>query len=146
MNLENLVAVSGMSGVFRIAANRNNGLIIEDLLTGKRKFASSRRHQFSPLESIAIYTDDGDSVELKKVFQKMLEQIEDNPPVSANARPEELHEYFLDVLPNYDKEKVRTGDIKKVIKWFDFLRENDLFTSEPEKGAEEEPNDEEQTD
>ncbi len=148
MNLENLVAVSGMSGVFRIAANRNNGLIIEDLLTGKKKFASSRRHQFSPLESIAIYTDDGESVELKKVFQSILEQIDDNPPVSANAKPEELHEYFLDVLPNYDKEKVRTGDIKKVIKWFEFLRENDLFTSEPEpaEGSDEESTEEEQTD
>jgi hypothetical protein len=46
MNLENLVAVSGMSGIFRIAANRNNGLIVEDLITGKKKFASARKHQF----------------------------------------------------------------------------------------------------
>jgi len=139
MNLKNLVAVSGMSGIYRIAANRNNGLIIEDLITGKKKFASARRHQFSPLESIAIYTDDGDSVEIKKVFQKMLEQIDDNPPVSANSRPEELHEYFTDVLPNYDKDQVRTGDIKKVIKWFEFLQENDLFSA-----GDEEPGDEEE--
>ncbi len=130
MNLENLVAVSGMSGIFRIAANRNNGLIIEDLISGKKKFASARKHQFSPLESIAIFTDDGESVELKKVFQNMMEQLNDNPPVSANARPEELHDYFMDVLPTYDKDKVRTGDIKKVIKWFEFLHENDLFNLE----------------
>lgn len=138
MNLENLVAVSGMSGIFRIAANRNNGLIIEDLITGKKKFASSRKHQFSPLESIAIFTDDGDSVELKKVFQNMLEQLNDNPPVSANSRPEELHDYFMDVLPTYDKDKVRTGDIKKVIKWFEFLHQNDLFSLENENKEEEE--------
>jgi hypothetical protein len=143
MNLENLVAVSGMSGIFRIAANRNNGLIIEDLITSKKKFASSRRHQFSPLESIAIFTDDGDSVELKKVFQNMLEQLDDNPPVSANARPDELHEYFTDVLPNYDKEKVRTGDIKKVIKWFEFLHQNDLFSLESPSSDEENKEEEE---
>ncbi len=138
MNLENLVAVSGISGIFRIAANRNNGLIIEDLISGKKRFASSRKHQFSPLESIAIYTDDGDSVELKKVFQNMLEQQDDNPPVSANSRPDELHDYFMDVLPNYDKDKVRTGDIKKVIKWFEFLQQNDLFSLESDSKEDEE--------
>jgi len=143
MNLENLVAVSGMSGIFRIAANRNNGLIIEDLITSKKKFASSRRHQFSPLESIAIFTDDGDSVELKKVFQNMLEQLDDNPPVSANARPDELHEYFTDVLPDYDKEKVRTGDIKKLIKWFEFLHQNDLFSLEAPSSDDENKEEEE---
>ena len=31
MKLDDLVAVSGMSGVFKLAANRNNGLIIEGL-------------------------------------------------------------------------------------------------------------------
>ena len=62
MNLEKLVAVSGMSGLYRMAANRSNGLIIEDIKSGKRSFASARKHQFTPLESIAIYTDDGDSV------------------------------------------------------------------------------------
>ena len=71
MNLKDLIAVSGISGIFKIAGNRNNGLIIEDLDTGKRKFAPSRKHQFTPLESIAIYTED-DSTELAKVFQNML--------------------------------------------------------------------------
>jgi hypothetical protein len=71
----------------------------------------------------------------------MLEQLDDNPPVSANARPEELHDYFMDILPTYDKDKVRTGDIKKVIKWFEFLHQNDLFSqtsSEEDKSEEEE--------
>ena len=127
MDLKDLVAVTGFSGIFKIAANRNNGLIIEDLLTGKKKFASARKHQFSPLESIAIYTDDGDSVELKKVFQNILEQYDDNPPISTSSKAEELHEYFADVLPDYDRDRVNTGDIKKVIKWFKYLYDNDLL-------------------
>ncbi len=127
MNLENLVAVSGMPGLYRIAANRNNGLIVEDLITGKRKFAPSRKHQFTPLESIAIFTDDGDSTELKNVFRNMLQQMTDNPPVSPNAASEELLEYFADVLPNYDPDRVFPSDIKKVIKWFNFLTEQGLL-------------------
>ncbi|MCB0569544.1 MAG: DUF5606 domain-containing protein [Phaeodactylibacter sp.] len=124
MNLENLIAVSGLPGLYRMAANRSNGLIIEDLKTGKRRFASSRKHQFTPLESIAIYTDDGDSTELKNVFQSMYQKLEATPPLSANASTDELHDYFAAILPNYDRDRVFTGDIKKVIKWFTFLNES----------------------
>ena len=135
MNLDKIVSVSGLSGLFKMAANRNNGLIIEDLDTGKRRFASIRKHQFTPLESIAIYTDDGDSIEIKQVFRNMLDQLEDNPPINAKAKPEELHDYFADILPNYDRDKVMTGDIKKLIKWFNFLHERALLS---EKSDEEE--------
>ena len=68
MKLDDLVAVSGMSGVFKLAANRTNGLIIEDLDNGKRKFAPARKHQFTPLASIGIFTLD-DSTELKIIFR-----------------------------------------------------------------------------
>lgn len=137
MNLKDLIAVSGMSGVFRLAANRSNGLILEELDTGKRKFASARKHQFTPLESIAIFTTD-DSEELAKVFQNMLDQYADNPPINPNSKPHELREYFADVLPNFDPDQVSTGDIKKVIKWFSFLHERGLLTQEAEGSSEEE--------
>ncbi len=133
MTLENLVAVSGLPGIYRIAANRDNGLIIEDLNDGKRRFASARKHQFTPLESIGIYTDDGESMELAKVFRNMLQQLEDNPPVSPNAKPEALHEYLADVLPTYDRDRVFTGDIKKLIKWFTFLNEKGLLVESNEE-------------
>ena len=141
MNLEDLVSVSGMSGVFKMAANRNNGLIIEDLDNGKRKFASARKHQFTPLESIAIYTDDDDSVELAKVFRSMLEQIDDNPPVATNAKSDIVREYFNDILPNHDRDKVHVSDIKKLIKWFNFLKERNLLSLDEDpkkKGSDEE--------
>ena len=139
MNLENLVAVSGLPGIFKMAANRNNGLIIEDLDTGKKRFASVRKHQFTPLESIAIYTDDGDSTEITNVFRNMLDQYDDNPPIDAKSSQNELFEYFADVLPNYDKDRVHAGDVKKLIKWFKFLHERNLLvdTQTPESSEEE---------
>lgn len=138
MNLEKLVAVSGLPGIFRMAANRNNGLIIEDLNTGKKRFASARKHQFTPLESIAIFTDDGDSMELAKVFRSMLEKIGTNPPVPGNAKTMELHAYFAEILPNYDRDRVFTNDIKKVIKWFNFLNEKGLLSLDSPDEDEEE--------
>lgn len=140
MNLKDFVAVSGLPGIYRMAANRNNGLIVADLDTGKRRFASSRKHQFTPLESIAIFTDDDDSVELAKVFQNMQDQAEDNPVPATTAKPTELREYFLDVMPNHDRDRVHISDIKKVVKWYTFLVKRDLLNlpEEEDKNGEEE--------
>ena len=121
MNLEKLVAVAGISGVFRLVANRNNGLIIEDLDTGKRSFASSRKHQFTPLETIGIFIDNGETEELKVIFQKIKDTKADNPPCESDASAETVRSYFATLLPNYDKDKVLIGDMKKVVKWFNFL-------------------------
>jgi hypothetical protein len=142
MNLENVIAVSGLSGLYKLAANRSNGLIVEDIKTGKRRFASSRKHQFTPLESIAIYTDDGESIELKNVFRNMYQQMGDNPPAEIGTKSDDLHEYFSDVLPNYDRDRVSSGDIKKVVKWFNYLKESGLISeseeTEPSPAEEEE--------
>lgn len=133
MNLDDLIAVSGLPGLYRMAANRSNGLIVEHLETGKRRFVSARKHQFTPLGSIAIYTDDGDSVELANVFRNMRDQFDDRPPVDTSAKSEELFDYFADVLPNYDPDRVYPGDVKKVIKWFNSLKENGLLTDTEEE-------------
>lgn len=137
MKLDDLVAVSGMSGVFKLAANRNNGLIIEDLDSGKKRFASARKHQFTPLASIGIFTYD-DSTELKIVFRTMVDQMESNPPVKASSSSNELHTYFRKILADYDEDKVHTSDIKKVIKWFNFLNDRNLIDMEDEASDEEE--------
>jgi hypothetical protein len=133
MNLDDVIAVSGLPGLYRMAANRTNGLIVEHLESGKRRFASARRHQFTPLASIAIFTDDGDSTELKNVFRNMRDQYEDRQPVDPNASADELFDYFADVLPNYDTDRVHPGDIKKVIKWFNFLYSNGLLSDSEEE-------------
>lgn len=142
MNLDKLVAVSGMSGVYRMSANRSNGLIVEEIPTGKLKFASVRKHQFTPLESIGIYTDDGDTAALKEVFGKMLEHVSDHPPVDPSSDTQVLFEYFAKVLPNFDRDRVHAGDVKKVIRWFSFLHEHGL-TQATEEVAETNPGEEE---
>ncbi|MBK8702880.1 MAG: DUF5606 domain-containing protein [Saprospiraceae bacterium] len=131
MDLKHLVAVSGLPGIFRMAANRANGMIIEDLTNGKKIFVPARKHQFTPLESTGIYIDNGDTTELEKVFQNMMDNAEKTPPINPNASPEELHRYFSVILPNYDRDRVHTGDIKKVIKWYNILGETGLLTQTP---------------
>lgn len=133
MNLDDLIAVSALPGLYRMAANRSNGLIVEALESGKRRFVSARKHQFTPLGSIAIYTDDGESVELVNVFRSMRDQFDDRPPVDSSAKSEELFDYFAGILPNYDPDRVYPGDVRKVIKWFNSLKENGLLTEAEEE-------------
>ena len=138
MSLEKLVVVGGISGVHKVAANRSNGLIIEDLDTGKKRFAPSRKHQFTPLESITIYTDDEEeTLELSKVFQNMFAKLEEIPLVAHNVSNDEMKAYFAAIIPNYDRDRVYIGDMKKMVKWFKFLNDRSLITLEEEKPEEE---------
>ena len=144
MNLEEYVAVSGMPGLFRLVANRNNGLVVADLDSGKSKFAPSRKHQFTPLASIGIYTET-DTEELSVIFKTMLQQLERNPPVPAKSSTEDIVEYFSKILPEFDRDRVNVSDIRKVIKWFNFLNERDLLSLVEEGEEKEETLEEEKT-
>ncbi len=133
MKLEELIAVSGLPGLYRMAGNRPNGLIVEDLDTGKKKFVSMRKHQFSPLETIAVFTIQ-DSIPLTDVLMKMYQEREAIPPVSSKSDNSSLREYFEEVLPEHDETRVYPRDIKKILKWYDFLVSRDLLV----KGSDEE--------
>ena len=126
MNLENYIAVSGLPGLFKLVNSRNNGLIVSDIDTGKSKFVSIRKHQFTPLATVAIYTYD-DATELKIIFRTMLEKFEENPPVSIKEQSSVIASYFGSILPDYDVDRVQISDMKKVIKWFNFLNERNLI-------------------
>lgn len=132
--MEKLVAVSSVSSVMKLVSTKNSGLFLEDFDTKKIRFFSSRKYNFTPLESISIYVDsDDETLPLGDVFAKMKEQLEENPLVSAKANSEELKAYFEKVLPNYDKEQVYLSDIKKLVKWFDYLNGRDLLHPKTEE-------------
>lgn len=132
MNLEPYISVSGESGLFSLVASRNNGLVLEHIESGKSKFYSMRKHQFTPLGTVAIYTLT-DTKPLKEVFESMVAKIADNPPVDVKSENHIIEEYFESILPEYDEDRVSLKDMKKVIKWFNLLNEKNLLdTSEEE--------------
>jgi len=126
MNLENILAVTGMPGLYRLITTRNNGLIIEDFVSGKRTFISLRKHQFTPLESVGIYTYT-DVVDLPDVFQKIQSSKASVPDISAAAS--DYHKFLREVLPEYDEDRVYLSDIKKLAKWYTFLDAQNLLVS-----------------
>lgn len=145
MNLQKLIAVSSLPGIYRMVQNKSNGLIVENLKDGKRNFLSTRTYQFNPLESIAIYVNNGDTVPLAKVMDSMLANIETTPPAKIQASADELRQYFAVILPEFDRDRVHISDIKKIIKWFEYLHEAGITllpdpvlpTAEPETATQE---------
>ena len=132
MNLQDILAVSGLPGLYKVVNTKSNGLLVADLDEGKTRFCSMRKHQFTPMETVAIYTDT-DTEDLKTVFNTMLAQLPETEPVSVAAPSNEIKEYFATILPDYDRDRVHIGDMKKVIKWFNFLNERGYLNASDEE-------------
>ena len=133
MEYNNLMAVSGLSGLFEMLSSKNDGAIAKSLETGATQFVSSRVHQFSHLESIEVYTTH-DNVFLAEVFIAMGKSKEALP---SEKDPKAVTAYFKKVFPKMDFERVYPSDMKKMVKWFVQLKANNiepvLPTEEEEK-------------
>ena len=129
-NIENIVSVSGLPGLYILESSRSNGLIIKDIDNGNKQFVSVRKHQFTPLRSIAIYTYT-DSTPIEEIFKKMTEVKSDhNLAAYLKGSNADLANYFRIILPEYDEDRVYPGDMKKVLKWYDFLDKRNFFVAD----------------
>jgi hypothetical protein len=122
MEYNNLMAVSGLSGLFEMVTSKNDGAIAKSLETGATQFVSSRVHQFSHLESIEVYTTH-DNVFLAEVFIAMGKSKEALP---SEKDPKAVTAYFKKVFPKMDFERVYPSDMKKMVKWFGQLKANNI--------------------
>lgn len=139
MRIKDIVSISGMAGLYKIDGQKPSGLIVTSLTEGWTKFVSNRQHMFSPLENISIYTDT-DNVELADVLLEVNNKKETNPPTDTKADNTVIREWFTQIVPNHDQEKVYISDIKKLIKWFSILDEHGVIAGEIEARKEEAEN------
>ncbi len=133
MDLSKLLAISGKPGLFLVVGQTKNGIIVESLIDKKRipVYASVKARS---LKDISVYTDE-DDVTLADVILKIKEKEIGGPALNAKSDDKAMKAYFEEILPNYDKERVYTSDIKKIISWYNVLQTNDLldFTIEEEE-------------
>jgi len=57
----------------------------------------------------------------------MLGKSETTPIPTEKSDNKTLRAYFFEILPEHDIDKVHISDIKKIIKWFNFMKANDLL-------------------
>lgn len=139
MGLEKILAISGKPGLYELITQTRTGFVASSLIDGKR-LSLNLRSNISLLSEIAIYTL-SEEVPLREVFKKIQEK--ENGKQTAVSHKEEnvkLEEYFFDILPDYDEDRVYVSDIKKVIRWYNLLVEkgHDNFEAEAEEKKENE--------
>ncbi len=129
MEYRQIVAVTGLSGLYQLMSTKNDGAIVRSLIDKSVKFVSARIHHITPLESIEIYTT-GDNVRLHEVLEKIKANDTEVAVLNKKKDDKAAKAYFKTVLPDFDEDRVYTSDIRKVLKWYEILKANDLLQFE----------------
>ena len=113
-DLARILSVSGQHGLFNYIAQARNGAIVE-ALGDKRRTCFDMKSRITTLADISIYTSEGE-MKLQEVFQK----LHDAPTSKASA--DELKALFLKAIPNYDGDRFYVSHMKKVVDWYNELK------------------------
>lgn len=135
MELKNIVAINGKPGLYEIIAQSKAGIIVKSL-TEEKKFPINISHNISSLSEIAIYTYEKE-VPLRIIFKTIAEKENGKSCISHKENAKILTNYFRDILPNFDEERVYTSNIKKIIQWYNLLATANFNFSEIEEEKEE---------
>jgi hypothetical protein len=135
--LKEILYVSGKSGLYKMVSQGKNLMVVESLNDGKRipVFSSDK---IVYLKDIAIFTENGE-LPLSEVFEKI--KTKENGikcDVDAKSGHEKLVQYFEEILPDYDRNRVYPSDIRKMINWYNILVDAQLtdFAEAEEEKAE----------
>jgi hypothetical protein len=134
MEYNKIVAITGLTGLFELLSSKTDGAIIRSLDDNTTRFVASRVHNFSHLESIEVYTVK-ENVNLVEIFNAMKQSTTPPPDVKNNQA---VKKYFEEVYPDIDFDRVYASDMKKMVKWFDLLKDKVEFKlTEQQKPVEE---------
>jgi hypothetical protein len=142
MGLDKILAIGGKPGLFKLVTQTRAGFVAESLLDGK-KITVGLRSNVSVLSEIAIYTLEQE-VPLREVFQN-IKSKENGGKTSVNHKDDKikLEEYFFEILPDYDEDRVYPSDIKKVVQWYNILHDHGIKDFEEVESASETSGEEE---
>lgn len=142
--METIISIAGKPGLYRLVSRGKQNLIVEAIDATHRRMPAFATDRVTSLGDIAMYTD-ADDIALWEVLTKVGEK-EGSKVASINYKKcssKELRDYFAEVLPNYDRDRVHDSDIRKLLQWYDILVKNgytdfkELFDREEEEENEE---------
>ena len=119
-DLSKILAISGQSGLFLYISQARNGAVVE-AMADKKRSSVGMSSKITSLADISIYTED-EEVKLQQVFLNMKDVLgEENAP-SAKSAPEVLKSFFEKALPEYDRDRFYVSHMKKVVEWYNALK------------------------
>lgn len=141
MTLAEIATITGKGGLFKVVAPTKSGVILESLDEARTKMVGTTNHRLSLLNEISIYTTSREgTVPLGEVLKKINKDFGEDPGVDGNSDGAELKSFLKSVVPDFDESRVYVSDIKKLVRWYEILRQ---FAPEvlEDKPAEEKPAD-----
>ncbi len=136
--LRTILAISGKPGLYKMVSRGNRNIIIETLDANHKRMPAFAADKIIALADIAMYTDE-EEVPLRQVLKNIQDML-DGKLIELDykkASNQELADFMAKALPNYDREHVYPGDIKKLIQWYNLLVQNGITDfSEPEQAIE----------
>jgi hypothetical protein len=126
MSLDKILSISGKPGLYQIVTQTRTGAVVESLID-KKRITVGAHSNISILSEIAIYTLT-EEVPLRDVLKKVKDRENGEPTsISHKDSKDKLEEFFFEVLPDYDEDRVYPSDIKKVVQWYNLLQKNNLL-------------------
>ena len=119
-DLARILSVSGQHGLFNYIAQARNGAIVE-ALGDKRRTCFDMKSRITTLADISIYTSEGE-MKLQEVFRKLHETLGEADAPTSKASADELKALFLKAIPNYDGDRFYVSHMKKVVDWYNELK------------------------
>lgn len=136
LELGRVVTISGKPGLYRVVTATRTSFVVEAIDEKKTKTVISATQRLASLQDISIYTVEG-QIMLSEVFERMQLKESSLAPTDPKGDNYAIMEYFEQIVPEYDEDKVHTSDMRKVIKWFGILRPHIDFTVKPEESQQE---------
>ena len=135
-DLAKILSVRGQRGLYAYIAQSRIGAIAESLKDHRRtNFAANSG--ITTLADISIYTMEGE-LKLKEVFRKLQDVLGDADAPSSKAPQQEIVALFEKAVPDYDGDRFYVSHMKKVVDWYNELKNYASldFVEEEEEAAE----------
>ncbi len=130
-DLTRILSVSGQHGLFNYVAQARNGAIVE-ALSDKKRTCFDMKSRITTLADISIYTNEGE-MKLKDVLLKLKDVLGDADAPSPKASADELKALFTKAIPDYDADRFYVSHMKKVVEWYNELKNYASFDFEDEE-------------
>ena len=134
MDLSKILSLAGKNGLFKVVSQAKNAVIVESLIDGKR-FPAFGHEKISSLEEISVFTT-GDDIALKDVFKAFNDKLEGKQAIESKSDNNSLKKFFLEMVPEYDQDRVYVSDIKKMVSWYNMLMQHNLLDFSEKSGDE----------
>lgn len=137
MDLSNILVISGKPDLSELVSQTKGGAVVKNLVTGQ-KYPVFKTDRISSLGEIRIFTEN-DERPLEEVMQSIHKVLDGKPtpfePKKADGK--EMFALLEKALPDYDRERVHTSDVKKLFAWYNILLGADKITFDEPEAAQE---------